>query len=336
MAVAAATAVITPAAFLMVAPAAYATDDTPSTTESTTASTSDEDTKSADPTPSDDETTSADPAPSDDETTSTDPAPSDDKTSTTDPSPSNDDTAAPSPSTSTSAPSPSASASEPASECEDFADNEGVHTELRGLPSKVVAGSGWQKFTFRVENKTGHDVEGVDAYLYTAAVDDEDLEEMTKYVTVQAYIQDAWRTVSDEDGYFGTSKALKANQYAEANMRLKVDAKAPAGYGFAFASGVSITADGLCEYGDETLYEFDILAADTDPGEVDDATGKPGKKGNKPAPTGELSEIPVTGTLAETGSSSMLPTIGVAGGIAIVAGAGVVFALKRRNAGATA
>lgn len=328
MAVAAATAVITPAAFLM-APAAYAAGATPSAAESSPAADpSDEETKSAEPTPSDETSASASPTPSADDTETETPAPS---------ASAGVSAPASSPAPSTSAgtsPSPSG----PAEQCEEFEDNAGVHTELRGLPSKVVAGSGWQDFTFRVENKTGHEVEGVDAYLYTAAVDGENFDDMAQFITVQAYVGNEWTDVSEEDGYFGTSSSLKKGEYSEAKMRLKVDSKAPSGFGVAFASGVSFTKDGLCEFGEETLYEFEILAAGTKPGDVDDAEGKPGKGDNKPGtkPQGELSELPVTGTLAETGSNSALPVIGIAGGIAVVAGAGVVFALKRRQGGAVA
>jgi hypothetical protein len=332
MAVAAATAVITPAAFLM-APAAYAAGATPSAAESSPAAgPSDEETKSDEPAPSDETSASASPTPSADDTETETPDPS---ASASVSAPASSAGSSPAPSTSAgTSPSPSA----PAEQCEEFEDNEGVHTELRGLPSKVVAGSGWQDFTFRVENKTGHDVEGVDAYLYTAAVDGENFDDMAQFITVQAYLGNEWTDVSEEDGYFGTSDSLKKGEYSEAKMRLKVDSKAPAGFGVAFASGVSFTKDGLCEFGEETLYEFEILAAGTKPGDVDDAEGKPGKGDNKPdtKPQGELSELPVTGTLAETGSNSMLPVIGIAGGIAVVAGAGVVFALKRRQGGAVA
>ncbi|MFJ8694604.1 hypothetical protein [Streptomyces roseolilacinus] len=329
MAVAAATAVITPAAFLM-APAAYAAGATPSAAESSPAAgPSDEETKSDEPAPSDEASASASPTPSADDTETETPDPS---ASLSAPASSAGSSPAPSTSAGTS-PSPSA----PAEQCEEFGDNEGLRTELRGLPSKVVAGSGWQDFTFRVENKTGHEVEGVDAYLYAMA-DGEDSDDISRFITVQAYVGGEWVSVDEEDGYFGTSNALKEGEYSEAEMRLKVDSKAPAGFGVAFASGISFTKDGLCEFGEETLYEFEILAAGTKPGDVDDAEGKPGKGDNKPdtKPQGELSELPVTGTLAETGSNSMLPVIGIAGGIAVVAGAGVVFALKRRQGGAVA
>ncbi|MEW1566395.1 LAETG motif-containing sortase-dependent surface protein [Streptomyces sp. NPDC093509] len=40
-----------------------------------------------------------------------------------------------------------------------------------------------------------------------------------------------------------------------------------------------------------------------------------------------------TGSLAETGSSSALPTIALAGGIAVVAGAGALIVVRRRTSG---
>ncbi len=332
MAVAAATAVITPAAFLMAAPAAFAeetTSPTPTASESSAETTAPAPTGSETtaPAPTQSETTA--PAPTQSETTA--PAPT--GSETTAPAPTGSNTTAPSPSN-TVAPSPSTSEDEDV--CKDFADNAGVHTELRGLPSKVVAGSGWQEFTFRVANKTDKDLDAVEAYVQAYAFDNKDFDDISSFITLQANIGDGWETITEEFGYFGTAPSLKPGEYVDAALRLKVDAKAPAGFGVAFAAGVNVSKDGLCEFGDETEYEFEVLAAGTKPGNVDDAKGKPGKDTNKPAPQGELSEMPVTGSLANTGSSSMLPTIGIAGGVAIVAGAGVVFALKRRNAGATA
>ncbi|GAA4904516.1 LAETG motif-containing sortase-dependent surface protein [Streptomyces coeruleoprunus] len=234
---------------------------------------------------------------------------------------------------------PSPSASEPAEVCEDFKDNEGVYTELRGLPSKVVAGSGWKNFTFRVTNKTNKTFDSVEAYIMAEAVDGKDFEDISQFITLQVQLEEdgPWQSIDDVEGYFGTTGSLQPKKFAEAQMRLKVDAKAPAGYGAAFTLGVHISKDSVCEYGEMNTYEFEILAAGSKPGDVDDSKGKPGKpSGNKPAPTGQLSQLPVTGSLANTGSNSMLPTIGIAGGIAIVAGAGVVFALKRRSNGAAA
>ncbi|WP_228979979.1 LPXTG cell wall anchor domain-containing protein [Streptomyces sp. DH12] len=328
MAVAAATAVISPAAFLM-APAAFATGPTPSVEAEASASPSpvEEETESAEPTPSADETATT---PAEDEEkgeATTAPAPS-----VSAPAPSASPSTSVSPSTGTSAsPSPS---EEPGS-CEDETDNSDVHTELRGMPSKVVAGSGWKNFTYRVTNKSDRDFKQVEAYVMTEAVDGKEFEDISRFVTVEVDLGDGFESIDDIEGYFGQTQ-LKAGEYADAPMRLKVDAKAPAGFGVAVTLGVNVTEKNVCEYGDVNIYDFDILAAGTKPGAVDDAEGKPGKPDNKPGPQGGLNEMPVTGTLAETGSSSMLPTIGIAGGVAIVAGAGVVFALKRRNSGATA
>ena len=110
---------------------------------------------------------------------------------------------------------------------------------------------------------------------------------------------------------------------------------APAGSSFALSQAIYAGEDAAC-YGNGEFYEFTVLAAGSTPGDVDPAepngekpTGIDGKK-----PQGEVEEV--TGNLAETGSSSNLPVIGTIGGIAIVAGAGVVFAMKRRKVGAEA
>ncbi|MEV7982044.1 LAETG motif-containing sortase-dependent surface protein [Streptomyces sp. NPDC086519] len=50
-------------------------------------------------------------------------------------------------------------------------------------------------------------------------------------------------------------------------------------------------------------------------------------------PQGDISDLP-TGNLADTGSSSALPVIGLVGGVAVVVGAGAVVLVRRRKAGA--
>jgi LPXTG-motif cell wall-anchored protein len=78
-----------------------------------------------------------------------------------------------------------------------------------------------------------------------------------------------------------------------------------------------------------------VLAAGGEPGEgVEDAE----PNGDKPdvtegaKPQGDAKEI--TGNLAETGSGSALPMVGIAGGVAVVAGAGAMFVVRRRKSGA--
>lgn len=71
------------------------------------------------------------------------------------------------------------------------------------------------------------------------------------------------------------------------------------------------------------------------PGTDTDGT-KPQEGGKVPMPSEKPNDNntqEVTGSLAETGSSSMVPTIGLIGGVAVVAGAGAVFTVRRRKAG---
>ncbi|NUV51015.1 LAETG motif-containing sortase-dependent surface protein, partial [Streptomyces sp. CAI-78] len=50
----------------------------------------------------------------------------------------------------------------------------------------------------------------------------------------------------------------------------------------------------------------------------------------------EKKTLEPTGQLAETGAGSMLPVIGLVGGVTVLAGTGVVFAVRRRGGVGTA
>lgn len=67
------------------------------------------------------------------------------------------------------------------------------------------------------------------------------------------------------------------------------------------------------------------------PGEQNEA--EPQEGGKKPLPgkpAGDM-EVNPEGVLAETGADSHLPVIATVGGAAVLAGTGVMFALKRRR-----
>ncbi|GAA2249359.1 hypothetical protein GCM10010232_41300 [Streptomyces amakusaensis] len=271
-----------------------------------------------------------------------------------------------------SAPSPDASmtANPPKEEegevCDTFVESsKAIDTELRGLPTKVVAGSGWIDLSYRLTNRSEQTRTGISAYaeIYTT---DTQYESSSRYVTLQWQVGGKWQTIDMEFGYFGTAGTLKPGEYSEVKMRLKVDAKAEPGAGTAFSGGwyTETTESGLsCESGGHKRYNFEVLAPGSKPGEVDESEGeKPGENGGtggtgesdgeggkggtgdepvdrpvgKPAPQGGLAELPVTGRLATTGADSALPTIGAVGGIAVLAGAGVLFTLKRRRDNTTA
>ncbi|MEW1546557.1 hypothetical protein [Streptomyces tsukubensis] len=231
-------------------------------------------------------------------------------------------------------------------ECATEVESKDLKTTLRGLPSKVVAGSGWQNFSYRVTNDSKKAMESVTAYLLVEAYTHDYEDETLKYVTLQAKYNGAWEKFDVEEGYLGDTEKLEAGEYAELELRLKVDGKAPAGVAFLMTLGVHVDEKNNCEYGKDVEYGFEILPAGSKPSGGDaegkpgkgkpNKTGKPGSSGGGTEPQGGRKDVPVTGNLAATGSSDALPVIGITGGVAVLAGAGVVFALKRRRGDATA
>lgn len=348
MAVAAATAVITPAAFL-VAPAAYAAGVTPSTTESSPAATpSDDETKTGEPAPSDDTSASA--------SASASPTPSVDETKTETPAPSNSASTSPAPSTSASpSPSPSTTPGEDEGDellyCEEIDENfeeKALDVQISGLPGKIVAGSGWEDFRLTITNKSKLDLKEVAFYAEVENYEEDESKWLSKYVDLQFKVPNSneWANIGDEEwagGYFWGVETMKSKDFVEIDLRVRIDKAAPAGDGYALGSGGYIGdvkgQECIAENGG-ALVDFVVLKPGSsvdDPGEATPGDGQ-GKDADKPdtKPQGDIKQLPVTGNLAETGSSSTLPIIGIAGGIAVVAGAGVVFALKRRQNGAAA
>ncbi|MFJ4711130.1 peptidase [Streptomyces sp. NPDC088785] len=326
---AAATAAIAPIALLS-APGAFA-DETPGTVGESAATPSPqapESTPAAETTPSDTATT---PAAEDTAQATEKPlAPADDVVPTEDPEKTpGDDEETP---------------TDPADECTDHEDSPGTLAELRGLPSEIVAGSGWQGFTFRVSNYTGTAFESFSADLYAFSYAyDTNTTETSRYLHVQWYDGTAWqdldtRIESDHEN-FGEGGPLAPGDHADIRLRIKVDAKAPAGIGGSVAFATSVNTEGVCGYSvpEDQEYRFEILPAATKPGGgVPPATAEPkpsatpsAKPSNTPAP--QASSTPLAGSLAATGSSSALPTMGVVGGVAVLAGAGVVYSVRRRR-----
>ncbi|WP_457460784.1 LAETG motif-containing sortase-dependent surface protein [Streptomyces sp. TE5632] len=341
MAVAAATAVIAPAA-LLAAPAAYATDDP--TSPSPTAS-SPESTGETEPTETDDPSTEPSATETTDDTDNpgdTEPGEPDEPGEPGDEEP--EPTASESdPAPSTSAPEPTPSASKPEesetpdpepSICEDTK----VDVGFSGLPGKIAVGSGWHKFSLDVVNNSDSTLEDLD--YFAGASPDAYGEDMFRSKHVQLQVWDPedeiWADLNEGGyavGYIGYSTELEAGYQVNIPMRINVKASAPVGAGFSLGATIYGDSDGEClGYGDVS-YKFQIVAAGTNTdGTKPQVGGKAPVTDKKPA-----ADTPkVTGSLAETGSSSALPMIGLLGGAAVVAGAGAVFVVRRRKAGAVA
>ncbi|CAD5943500.1 MULTISPECIES: LPXTG cell wall anchor domain-containing protein [Streptomyces] len=240
-------------------------------------------------------------------------------------------------------PSPAPSVTSPSDICQDTEDertDENLRTSLSGLPSEVVAGSGFHAFKLNVENKGDKAYKRVDLGLVAAQVDDDNWLPNTDHLTLQFKDPEtgAWSDISlDQDdeviGYIGYTD-IRAKESFSIDLRLSVDKKAPEGYGFAIIIGLYADEEGNCVYPEgEQFYEFDVLAAGTDAGEPNEAEPQTGGKKPVPAKPVGNTEIKPEGTLAQTGSDSNLPVIAAIGGVAILAGAGVVFALGRRRKG---
>ncbi|MFF7071297.1 LPXTG cell wall anchor domain-containing protein [Streptomyces pseudovenezuelae] len=334
LAAAAATAAIAPLA-LFAAPSAFADESpTPTAAESTPAG----ENTPADPasTPADAETTPAAP-----ETTPAtgESSPAGESSST----PSGTPSTSPSGSASASAsPSPSAS-DEPVDECEVDEDDGPVlnnsdvlHSSLTGLPESIVAGSGWTNFKFNVSNSGDETIKDIQPIVGVAAVDWDFDNDYNDLVTVQVKHGGTWVDVAtqfDEGGSFNAF-SLDGGDSVSYQLRVKVDRAVPSAIGIAI---------GLAEYQDDKgcwiaddenagIYYFEVLPAGSDPGKPNDAKPQTGGK----SPISDVNGVDVDGQLAETGSSSALPVLGLVGGFAVVAGTGVVFAVKRRKGAAGA
>ncbi|MFJ9466216.1 LPXTG cell wall anchor domain-containing protein [Streptomyces caniferus] len=264
--------------------------------------------------------------------------------------------AAPAPATPSAEPSPTYTRP---TYCSGIPDEERGKTGLRGLPSKIVAGSGWHTFTYRVANVSKINVMETDVSLMLGTADPKinDVSELSVSVQWHNPATGKWKPVEGEGAAFGdndefaTVKMLKPGEYADAEMRIKIGGKAKAGSGYFFTLGYAYGEDGQCGFDKISQFDFTVLSPGARPGKVEDAKGKPGKPGTSGHPgkagqpvgsahgrssQGALDELPVTGTLAATGSSDALPTVAGIGGAAVLAGVGTVVVVRRRRAGSAA
>ncbi|MFD7278939.1 LAETG motif-containing sortase-dependent surface protein [Streptomyces sp. NPDC059862] len=344
LAAAAATAAIAPMA-LLAAPAAYATDPTGSASPSVTATESATDTPTEEPsataTETATETATATPTESATDTPTEEPSATATETAT------ETATATPTGSASASAsasatPSPSASTPEEEPDLCENADDESVglsedlRSGLSGLPKTIVAGSGWTEFSFNVSNSGDEEIKNIKPLIGVAALG-WDEQDYSGQITVQVYDKAAggWQTLADAAGEGATFTAfsLSAGQSTSYPLRLSVSGKVPDAIGVTGGFAQYSDADG-CWMADDPngwVYFFDILAAGSDAGNPPDAKPQGGM-----AELDDVNSVSATGSLAETGSSSALPMIGLVGGVAVVAGAGAVFVVRRNKAGAQA
>ncbi|MCX3058644.1 ML domain-containing protein [Streptomyces beihaiensis] len=197
-----------------------------------------------------------------------------------------------------------------------------------GLPGSVTAGS-TVDFTLRLTNGTGRALDELRAFVAVRATDTSRTEDVSGKLHLRAKRGGAWQPVRAAE-YAGSFKNVKPGTHVDLPLRLTVDASAPAGEGVSFVAGDSYGRDGSCG-GSEGLaaYSFRILPSGAT---APSGAAKPVAPADKPVPQGATSATPVaSGTLADTGSSSALPRIGLSGGAAVALGAGAVYVVRRRR-----
>ncbi|MFF9124078.1 LAETG motif-containing sortase-dependent surface protein [Streptomyces sp. NPDC014889] len=243
------------------------------------------------------------------------------------------------------APTPSASPSRGPQQCKDSEEpkfDKNLRTSLTGLPSKVVAGSGFHNFKLNVKNTGSNSYKRVDMGVAAQLVDDKRFTDQTRHLTLQ-YKDPAsgtWENISqdakDPAYAYVAYTDIKANESFSVDLRLSVDEKAPSGVGVTITIGMYADDKGNCVYAtDKDYYLFEVLAAGTSAGNPPDAKPQGGRKELPAKPVGDRQIVP-QGHLAETGSDSALPMIALAGGAAVAVGAGAVFVVRRRKAGSGA
>ncbi|MFE7109466.1 LAETG motif-containing sortase-dependent surface protein [Streptomyces sp. NPDC057575] len=335
LALAAATAVIAPAT-LLASTAAFAetTDGTAAAGTTVSPSPSDSDSPATEPAPSASESASAEepgePGPGD-------PAPGEESESAEGSAPDPDEAVGATPSDSASA-SSSVSASATPSESEDPEEptecaKSDLDISITGLPEQIVRGSGWHKFKMNVYNSSKSAVKEID--YFAGASSDKAGNDLfrSKQVSLQALDQETgkWEELSEDGhavGYVGQSDEIPAGYEVDIPLRINVKQTAPVGAGFTLGAGLYV-GDKDCMGVSDVAYKFKIVKSGGG-GSVPQTGGSAPVPATKPA---DNTAGKVSGSLAETGSSSALPVFATAGGAAVVLGAGAMFIVRRRRNG---
>lgn len=222
-----------------------------------------------------------------------------------------------------------------------------LQVAVHGLPRQLPAGGAWTPFSVTLTNTTGKPLGEVQPFLLVSSAEDVD----RPYWDLETEYRDAktgrWKTFHDAapDDLFGFF-VVGPRSTITLQLRTRVVKDVKPGAGYALAAGDYRNRDGSCGSAKEAWYDFSILPAGTKP--TQPPTSKPGEPG-KPGGTAEPSQSAASGGgtggsdstgglspqggghLAATGSSSALPAIALAGGAAMVVGAGAVIGVRRRK-----
>ncbi|MFJ9585516.1 LAETG motif-containing sortase-dependent surface protein [Streptomyces acidicola] len=240
-----------------------------------------------------------------------------------------------------------------------------IKLSLKGLPGRIAAGGGWHTFTLNVANTTSTPLGEVQGSVSVDNGQASENADLWKYAYLERWDADSgtWQGLSEEDknqyretGLIIGYTNLDADESADLRFRLRLDAKATLGSGYADGGGTYVDPEEHCTDGTTTSFNFDVVAPDEEgdgeegggeEGDGEEGDGSPTASAT-PAPTASTSQSAtptadasqsatsdpsVNGDLAATGSSSALPVIGAIGGLAVVAGTGAMIVVRRRRNG---
>ncbi|GAA2069485.1 LAETG motif-containing sortase-dependent surface protein [Streptomyces albiaxialis] len=252
----------------------------------------------------------------------------------------------PSPSPSTSS-SPSEPAPEPTPESCKNGPASKVKLSLKGVPEKIEAGGGWHEFSLGVSNKSDSPLGQVEATVNASNGEGSENGDLFKYAWLEFWdaekgewldLEEEGRNDIRDTGMIFGFTDLDGKDSVTLKFRMRIDAEATPGDSYAYGGARYTDPDENCTDGTITPSStFEVLA----PGAGGDSSDGNGNGGDdRPeggaAPQGGKEEQASTEHLAKTGSSTEVTGIAVAGGLALLAGAGTVYAVRRRKGGSAA
>ncbi|GGW96075.1 hypothetical protein GCM10010297_17420 [Streptomyces malachitofuscus] len=154
-----------------------------------------------------------------------------------------------------------------------------LESETSGPRFIIVAGSGWQEFTFHVRNRSDHGIENIQPLIGGGVRGWEDDNDYSHHLTVQAFDRTtgAWTTLTHPKGGVSTLTAfsLGPGQSVSHRFRLRVSGNVPEAVGHITGKARFADKHGCRQADDpgESISMFEVRPTGTEPGRIDTGSG---------------------------------------------------------------
>lgn len=174
-----------------------------------------------------------------------------------------------------------------------------VAVAVEGVPDRIVAGDGWHEVTLRLTNTSDAPIEDVGWRLGADNGEGMSQDWLGTYTDTQLKVADGWRPGAH--GMHADETDLAARQTVDVRLRVSVNAQAPTGRGWLFASAWYLNAEKNCNHGFDTYdqYDFQVLPP---------AQGG----GQQPSPTASATPSP-TASASPTATAKPSPSASATG-----------------------